>query len=121
MPLNSKWHPLVEGAVEGVPAVVGVYELGDRNREVVYIGGSDTDIREALRYHMNTAPVDVKRFRVLTSLSHGLPQGVVRGHVRRFVRRNQRLPKYQKSLSVPATDAALPFKPPLQTAVGRQA
>lgn len=102
MPLNSKWHPLVEGAVEGVPSLPGVYELGDRNREILYIGGSDTDIREALRYHRRTAPVDVRRFRVLTSLSHGRPQGVVRGHVRRFFRRNLRLPKYQESIRVQA-------------------
>lgn len=102
MPLNSKWHPLAEGAVEGVPAVPGVYELGDRNREVVYIGGSDADIREALRYHMRTAPMDVKRFRVLTTL-HGPPQAVARGHVRRFFRRNRRLPKYQDSISAPVT------------------
>ena len=100
--MNSKWHPLAQGAVEGVPAAPGVYELGDRNREVVYIGGSDADIREALRYHMRTAPMDVKRFRVLTTL-HGPPQAVVRGHVRRFFRRNRRPPKYQDSISAPVT------------------
>lgn len=43
MPLRTTWHPLTRGALASVPDSPGVYELGDAEGTVLYIGSSGQD------------------------------------------------------------------------------
>lgn len=55
MPIKNKWHRLNDPkAVQRVPDKAGVYELGNENKTVIYIGqASGGRLRERIGDHVN--------------------------------------------------------------------
>ena len=52
MPIAKRWSRFDEKTLENVPSVYGVYELGNRLRNVIYIGSGILD--ERLRSHFRS-------------------------------------------------------------------
>lgn len=55
MPIRTQWWSFAESLVSIDRSAPGVYELGDENGTVVYIGSSD-DLRRRLTEHLNEDP-----------------------------------------------------------------
>ena len=55
MAIEAQWWSFVESVIEVERDDPGVYELGDKNSAVVYIGGSSS-LRRSLREHLNEPP-----------------------------------------------------------------
>jgi excinuclease UvrABC nuclease subunit len=54
MPIQAQWWSFVESVIEVDRDEPGVYELGDENGMVVYIGSSN-ELRRRLKEHLNEA------------------------------------------------------------------
>jgi hypothetical protein len=54
MPIQAQWWSFVESVIEVDRDDPGVYELGDKDGTVVYIGSSN-ELRRRLREHLNEA------------------------------------------------------------------
>jgi excinuclease UvrABC nuclease subunit len=55
MPIQAQWWLFFESVIEVDRNEPGVYELGDRNGAVIYIGSSD-ELMRRLKEHLNEAP-----------------------------------------------------------------
>ena len=55
MPIRTQWWSFVESVVSIDQNAPGVYELGNENGTVVYIGSSD-DLKRRLTEHLNEEP-----------------------------------------------------------------
>jgi excinuclease UvrABC nuclease subunit len=55
MPIQAQWWSFFESVIEVDRDDPGVYELGDKNGVVIYIGSSD-ELRRRLKEHLNEAP-----------------------------------------------------------------
>jgi len=54
MPIRNAWHSLNRDEVNNVPEKAGVYELGNANYSVIYIGrASGGNLRRRLGEHIN--------------------------------------------------------------------
>jgi len=54
MPITNVWHPLNRIEVNLVPEKAGVYELGDKDKAVVYIGrAGGGNLRQRIGQHIN--------------------------------------------------------------------
>jgi GIY-YIG catalytic domain len=54
MPIQAQWWSFVESVIEVDRDDPGVYELGDKDGNVVYIGSSN-ELRRRLKEHLNEA------------------------------------------------------------------
>jgi GIY-YIG catalytic domain-containing protein len=54
MPIQRRWTDLTEENVNRVSRVWGTYELGNRLRNIIYIGRSD-NLRRRLMEHLNSS------------------------------------------------------------------
>jgi DNA-binding transcriptional regulator YiaG len=55
MPIRAQWWSFVESLIEVDRDDPGVYELGDKDGAVIYIGSSN-ELRQRLKEHLNEAP-----------------------------------------------------------------
>jgi transcriptional regulator with XRE-family HTH domain len=55
MPIQAQWWSFVESVIEAERDDPGVYELGDKDGVVLYIGSSE-ELRRRLKEHLNEAP-----------------------------------------------------------------
>lgn len=55
MPIRTQWWSFAESLVSIDRSAPGVYELGDENGIVVYVGSSD-DLKRRLSEHLNEDP-----------------------------------------------------------------
>lgn len=49
MPLQKKWSELTHKNIKKVPHKKGSYELTDRNKKIIDIGGSEVSVRNRLK------------------------------------------------------------------------
>ena len=54
--IQKKWSPFKEEKIKNVPDVIGVYELADENREIVYIGHGKLKERLSEHFRKKTCP-----------------------------------------------------------------
>ena len=57
MPIRKIWQSFTTTNVSKLPSnKPGVYELGDRGKQIIYIGGSNSCIKTRLRAHFTDVP-----------------------------------------------------------------
>jgi len=91
MPIKKRWSNLDN--VEQAPEKPGVYEMGDKDGNIVYIGQSN-DVHRRLQEHTSPKPpkgVKSIRFQRVTN-----PHSKERQMLRAFERNTGRLPKLNK-------------------------
>jgi len=92
MPIRNKWRDFNEQEINRVPEVAGVYELGDANEHVVYIGSSESSIRARLLTHIKarkTVRVEYFRFKKLDSWDSSDPKEEEGRLVRQYRKQNR--------------------------------
>ena len=100
MPIRNKWRDFNEQEINRVPEVAGVYELGDANERIVYIGSSKSSIRARLLTHIKarkTLRVKYFRFKKLDSWDSNDPEEEEARLVMQHRKQNRgKLPRVQK-------------------------
>jgi excinuclease UvrABC nuclease subunit len=93
--IQKKWSCFEEKKIEQVPDVFGVYELADRNKEIVYIGHGR--LKERLRRHFTeNIYKEVTYFRYEETFSKEKAKKREKALLSKFEKENKRLPKYNK-------------------------
>lgn len=67
MPIQKDWSQFSNEQIAAVPSAQGIYELGDTEGQIVYIGFTEKaeDIKSVLSHHLKNNPEHVKLFRIL--------------------------------------------------------
>ena len=100
MPIPKRWSKFTHAIVDSAPAKAGIYELGNSNGEVVYIGSSEEgeDIRGRLRFHKKKNSRSVRYFRFLLAGLFQNAKAMEQHHCELFKARYGRLPRLQKRM-----------------------
>lgn len=93
MPLFARWRKL-----ENLPkprsrdAMPGIYELADKDKEIIYIGQSAKDVPNRIRQHLQKNPCIQEHLGFWRYAYSRIPQADEAKHIRLFVEQKQRLP-----------------------------
>lgn len=101
MPIQKEWLDLTQDQIDTVPEAPGIYELGDTEGNVLYIGFTDKaeELRGVLRYHGQENSGDVHKFRFLLAAFLQHPELLFQKHEETFEAENGSPPQLQQSLS----------------------
>lgn len=98
MPIQKRWSRFSWDNIEGVPDDAGVYELGNSNGEVVYVGKSE-NLRQRLIQHKNDPSKSrSKYFRYELAGLFDSPSDMERRHGEKYQEEHGSLPPKQKRL-----------------------
>ena len=101
MPIQKEWLELTEEHIDTVPEVLGIYELGDSDGRIVYMGATDKseELRGVLRFHQREHPGTVQKFRFMLAPFLHHPELLLHKHRQMFEVENGGPPLLQYSLS----------------------
>lgn len=109
MPIQSIWRAFRKQSLRGLPDKAGVYELGDAEKQIVYIGSSRSSIRDRLLSHKEMKrfiPARYFRFKLASAFEDA--REMEQKHCELFKKQhNGLLPRLQKS----APKKPWPWKP----------
>lgn len=93
MPLFCRWRKLsVLPQKRARDALVGVYELANAKKEIIYIGQSATDVPNRIRQHLQKSDC-IKQHVVFWRYEYSrVPQAEEAKHINTFIGRFKRLP-----------------------------
>ena len=101
MPIQKEWSQFNQEEVEAVPVAQGVYELGDADGQIVYIGFTERaeDLKGLLTCHLQANLENIKLFRVLPSAFLQHPELMAQKQCEMFKAEHGEEPKLQNSLT----------------------
>lgn len=93
MPIAKKWSRFDEETLKGVPSVYGAYELGNRLRNVIYIGSGVLDERLSSHYSSRNPCIQkAYYFRYERTYSEQRARSRERGLLREYERKHGEIP-----------------------------
>lgn len=100
MPIQKRWSRFTKKRLQSVSKVRGIYELGDANREVLYIGkgGSESGVKSRLGIHKVQKPKSVRLFRAKPASLFESPIQMEHEECAKFKKKHGRLPRLQKRM-----------------------
>ncbi len=101
MPIPKDWSQFNQEEVDAVPKAQGVYELGDADGQIVYIGFTERaeDIKDMLSCHLKENSEVIKFFRVLPAAFLQHPELMAQKQCEMFKAEHGEEPKLQNSLT----------------------
>lgn len=102
MAIAARWRSLENlPLARGRDRVVGVYELADAERTVIYIGQSATDVPNRIRTHLRREGCVAERVRFWRMAASRVPQAEEARLLAAYVRTHGRLPLCNRATPQP--------------------
>ena len=100
MPIQKDWSQFNKEQVDVVPTAQGIYELGDAEGQIVYIGFTEKaeDLKSVLSHHLKNGPENITLFRFLPAAFLQHPELLCQKHRQSFEAEHGGKPKLQDTL-----------------------